>query len=201
MENTSGQGRTSAVPAEIKGWNWGAFWLNVIWAISNRTWIGLLSLVPYAGIIMVIILGFKGNEWAWKNKRWESIDHFKSVQKKWSLWGVGLFIVAITFFTGFFMLAFRTGEPIAEKHLESVDWLPSGAKDISYYERKGFGWIKNYDCLIPEDDFLELAEKEGWKLQAEKNVLFYENRYPNGGGVTVNYDTDLQRLSVKSSHR
>ena len=27
---------------------------------------------------------------AWKNKQWESVDHFNRVQKKWSFWGVTL---------------------------------------------------------------------------------------------------------------
>ena len=35
MENTSGQGKASVLPAELKGWNWGAFFLHVIWGIGN----------------------------------------------------------------------------------------------------------------------------------------------------------------------
>jgi hypothetical protein len=54
----------------------------------NKTWIGLLVIVPYVGFIMSIILGFKGREWAWKNKQWDSVEHFNRVQKKWSFWGV-----------------------------------------------------------------------------------------------------------------
>ncbi len=48
---------------------------------------------------MAIILGIKGREWAWKNKEWESVEHFNSVQKKWSFWGVllivGVFVIGI----------------------------------------------------------------------------------------------------------
>lgn len=79
------------IPPGVKGWSWGAFFLNWIWAIGNKTWIGLLAIIPLVGIIMVIILGFKGREWAWKNKEWESIEHFNHVQKKWSYWGVAIF--------------------------------------------------------------------------------------------------------------
>lgn len=61
--------------------------LNWIWAIGNRTWIGLLAIIPYVGVIVAIILGFKGREWAWKNKKWESVEHFNAVQRKWSMWG------------------------------------------------------------------------------------------------------------------
>ena len=204
METTSGQGNTSTVPPEIKGWNWGAFGLNFIWAIGNRTWIGLLTLVPFCGIVMAVILGFKGNEWAWKNKRRKSIDHFKSVQKIWSIWGACLFILFLVLFVGALGLfddAFRTGEPISGEHLDSVDWLPPNATDISFYRRDGFGWIKNYKCSVPEDDLFELAAKEGWELEMDGNGLFYERRYPNGGGVTVRYNRDTRRLSVQSNHR
>jgi hypothetical protein len=83
----------SAIPDGIKGWSWGAFILSGIWAIGNRTWIGLLSFIPLVGFIMSIILGIKGREWAWRNKKWKSIEHFNSVQKKWSFWGV-LFVFA-----------------------------------------------------------------------------------------------------------
>jgi hypothetical protein len=201
MENTSGQGKTGAVPSEIKRWSWGAFFLNFIWAVGNRTWIGLLTLLPLVGYVMPIILGFKGNEWAWRNKRWKSIDHFKGVQRKWAIWGACITISLFLSFNGLFFLAFHTGEPITGKHVDSVDWLPSSATDISYYKRDGFGWIKDYECSISEHDFLSLAEKEGWKLQEEKNRLFYEKRYPNGGGVTVYYDKHSKRLSVQSNHR
>ena len=83
------------IPDGVKGWSWGAFLLNWIWAIGNRSWIGLLSLVPYIGWIMVFWLGFKGREMAWKNKQWDSLEHFNRVQRKWSQWGIGITIAAI----------------------------------------------------------------------------------------------------------
>ena len=107
MENTSGQGKTSAVPPEIKGWNWGAFFLNFIWAVGNKTWIGLLTIVPLVGYIVPIILGLKGNEWAWKNRRWKDIDHFKRVQKKWAIWGASLIIPLFVSFAVLFFFAFH----------------------------------------------------------------------------------------------
>jgi hypothetical protein len=93
MENTSGQGKDSEVPLEIQTWNWGAFFLSVIWGVFNRTYIALLTIIPFVGVPMVFVLGFKGNEWAWKNKRWKSIEQFQRVQKLWAKWGIILFIV------------------------------------------------------------------------------------------------------------
>jgi hypothetical protein len=93
--NNSGKGKGHAIPDGVKGWSWGAFMLGWIWAIGNRTWIGLLALVPYIGFVMSIILGFKGREWAWQNKQWDSVEHFNRVQKRWSFWGVMLIVVAL----------------------------------------------------------------------------------------------------------
>ncbi len=90
--NNSGMGEDT-FPEGVKGWSWGAFFLNWIWACGNKTWIGLLALIPYVGFIMAIILGIKGRQWAWKNKRWESVEHFNRIQKKWSFWGVLLVIL------------------------------------------------------------------------------------------------------------
>jgi Tfp pilus assembly protein PilE len=88
----------SNIPPGVAGWSWGAFLLNWIWAIGNRTWIGLLVLVPFVGWIMSFVLGFKGREWAWKNKQWDSLEHFNEVQKKWSFWGVLITLIFIPIF-------------------------------------------------------------------------------------------------------
>jgi hypothetical protein len=89
-QNNSGKGPGYPLPSGVAGWSWGAFLLNWIWAIFNRTWIGLLALIPYAGVVMAFVLGFKGREWAWRNKEWRDLDHFNRVQHLWSVWGVVL---------------------------------------------------------------------------------------------------------------
>jgi len=90
----------STLPEGVKGWSWGAFWLSWIWAIFNKTWIGLLALIPVLNLVMPVILGLKGREWAWRNKAWPSVEHFNRVQKNWSIAGwislvVGLLIWGI----------------------------------------------------------------------------------------------------------
>ena len=95
LQNTSGQGRSTAVPAEIKKWNWGAFFLNWLWGFGNRTYIALLCLIPLLNIVMIFVLGAKGSEWAWRNKQWESISHFKRVQKRWAWWGFSFFLLLV----------------------------------------------------------------------------------------------------------
>jgi len=92
-----------SIPPEIDRWNWGAFLLSWIWGIVNGTPIALLTLVPLVGFVMVFVLGAKGSGWAWRNKRWDSVEHFKRVQRRWAIaglivWigGAALFIAAFT---------------------------------------------------------------------------------------------------------
>jgi hypothetical protein len=87
-DNNSGGGKGVVPPPGVKGWSWGAFLLNWIWAVFNKTWIGLLCFIPYVGLVVSIYLGIRGRELAWRNKRWESLDHFNRVQRKWSAWAL-----------------------------------------------------------------------------------------------------------------
>lgn len=90
------------VPAEIDRWNWGAFLLNWVWGIGNNTFIALLTFVPFVGLVMPFVLGAKGSAWAWRNGRWDSVEHFKRVQRKWAIWGVVLWLGGIVLFGGMF---------------------------------------------------------------------------------------------------
>ena len=96
-ENTSGRGKLSSIPAEIKGWNWGAFWLTWIWGIGNSTYRTFLVFIPFLNFIMPFVCGAKGNVWAWSNRRWESVEQFKKTQRKWSIAGFLIVFVFLAF--------------------------------------------------------------------------------------------------------
>jgi hypothetical protein len=83
----SGKGAASEFPNEAQGFNWGALWLTFIWGLFNRVWISLVVFVPAVGPVWSFMLGFKGNEWAWRAKQWESVEHFHRVQRKWAIAG------------------------------------------------------------------------------------------------------------------
>jgi hypothetical protein len=86
--NTSGLGSKAAVPTALGDWNWGGFLLTWIWGIGNNVWWSFLVFVPLLGLmVMPWVLAFKGNEWAWRSRRWDNIDHFKRVQHTWAVWG------------------------------------------------------------------------------------------------------------------
>ena len=95
--------------AFLLGWIWGignktyitflpfAFvFLSWIFSIPMYTFPEDTSLVAICLIFTLIIyfasLGFqiwfgvKGNEWAWQNKEWKSLEQFNEVQRKWAMW-------------------------------------------------------------------------------------------------------------------
>lgn len=91
---------------DLKKWNWGAFWLTWVWGIGNKSWLTFWAFIPYFNIIWMFVCGFKGNEWAWKNKNWTSIEEFNQVQKKWAtvsnilvllLFLISLILFAVTY--------------------------------------------------------------------------------------------------------
>jgi Cytochrome oxidase complex assembly protein 1 len=111
------------VPREINRWNWGAFLLNWIWGVGNNTFVALLTLVPFLGWIMPFVLGAKGSAWAWQNGRWDSIEHFKRVQRLWAIWGLVIWIVMIGAFGGviggvFYLLGHSEAYTLAVSRLQ-----------------------------------------------------------------------------------
>ena len=52
----------------------------------------------FMGIIQFgvsIWFGVKGNEWAWSNRRFESVEHFRQVQRTWAWWALGFTIAMV----------------------------------------------------------------------------------------------------------
>ena len=112
--NNSGQGylfnSSEKVPDEIQGWNWGAFFVPGVWCLTNHVWIGLISWTDFSIVttvftfgmtwpIMAIVLGVKGNEWAWKSRRWRSVKEFKRHQRLWTIVGFFIFIMLLILIT------------------------------------------------------------------------------------------------------
>jgi len=87
-DERSGKGKASVIPPELGGWNWGAAFMNIWWGMSCRVWISFLALVPFVNYFWWVVLGFKGDEWAWRKKKWVSVAEFKKAQKKWAIWAI-----------------------------------------------------------------------------------------------------------------
>lgn len=161
----------SAIPEGIKGWSWGAFLLNWVWAIGNRTWIGLLALIPIAGLLMLFVLGFKGREWAWKNKTWDSIDHFNHVQQRWSWWGVVFAMSSLVLSSVLIAIPayddYQKGIMVAE----SIEQPKVNGQSIveQTVDSKALNWNKT-DADIVSNGNLELAAQAIKSLSAANGI-------------------------------
>lgn len=191
MENTSGQGAAAIVPPEIDKWNWGAFLLNWIWGIGNNTFLALLMFVPFANFVMPFVLGVKGSAWAWRNKKWDSVEEFKAIQRKWAKWGLIVHVLLAAMIAGFFFLivvsfkntdAFKLAVAGLEANQEAMQVLgkpistgiPTGSIQVSGPDGKA---SLSFDVSGPKGRgtvFME-ATKDLGKWQVDRMVLQQED--------------------------
>lgn len=87
----------------LKKFNWGAFMLSIYWAIGNKSYLGLLTLIPIFNIVWIFVCGFKGNRWAWENNEYRDLEEFKKVQDSWNRAGFVAFIIYIIIFVLYFV--------------------------------------------------------------------------------------------------
>lgn len=132
MENTSGRKAAADLPPEAQRWNWGAFLLHWIWGIGNNTFIAFLMFVPVLNLVMPFVLGAKGGEWAWRNTKWDSVEHFQRVQRLWGIWGAVAWVVVIALFVAAFFSfaaamkssdAYQLGVATVRGNAEAMDAL------------------------------------------------------------------------------
>ncbi len=81
-------------PKNLNSFNWGAFWLNWIWSVANGVWWGLLCFIPFVNIVVMFVLGFKGNRSAWE-KFSGSAEEFEKKQSSWAMWGWIIFVISL----------------------------------------------------------------------------------------------------------
>ncbi len=114
----------------------------------------------------------------------------------------------------------------AGQHVVQVDWLPKEASDVTYLRQGGLFWLSCYECALPRSAFDKFAKENGWAVKETRNVnvggfrsmlklapirlnkpmeevypiaLHYQERQKDGGGITVVYDLETQRLFVWES--
>ena len=111
FQNSSGQ--RGDVPDEVSniGWSWGAFGLGMIWLMSHGMaiwgigWLTTALILSHAGIGGVaglfgglaasVVCGINGNKWAWQNRTYRDLHHFRAVEAIWANWGIGMMVAGL----------------------------------------------------------------------------------------------------------
>lgn len=77
-----------------EGLNWGAFLLPFWWSVFHKAWLwAIISFFVHP--VGAIALLFTGNKVGWEKRQFASVDEFRSVQKAWIKWGIGILVVAV----------------------------------------------------------------------------------------------------------
>lgn len=111
------------------------------------------------------------------------------------------------------------------KNVENINWLPATSTNISYYKSYFF---TAYEFTISEENFLKLAEKEKWNVKKITEPVevprytqglhqnddespddvavitsgyYYNERWGNGGNITVGFDDKKLRAYYQTSPR
>lgn len=135
---------------------------------------------------------------------------------------------ALMLFMGLIVSSFWTSDYKTTLHTAKVDWLPPSAMDVSQKIRIGFGASERIECTMPEKDFLALAAARQWKIEPVEqctaslriqelpklrtipvvgpaDIILKGYRFQsvasNGGGISVWFDVDLQRMIYATSNR
>lgn len=145
---------TSTYPYDVaKQFNWGAFLGTWVWGLFNKSYITLWQIVLMCtpmGIPFALICGIKGNEWAYKNTKYDDADKFNKIQEKWANICIGIFVFSIPIFCILFYFA------IFEIVTSDVDGF--GDKFEAYIERT---YIDSYE--IKENENIFYIEANYWK--------------------------------------
>ena len=104
MNNNMDQnGYSNREPENLNKFNWGAFMLNMIWGIGNKSYLTFLCLVPVLNVVWVFVCGFKGNQWAWDSGCFKTAEEFEATQATWNRAGIAYFVLMIVFFVLYFI--------------------------------------------------------------------------------------------------
>lgn len=81
----------------VRDWNWGAFLAGPVWALFHGMPVlaGILLLVCWLWPLPNLLLGFYGGQMAWRMQPYRDVAEFEEAQRRWALWGLGLFLAGL----------------------------------------------------------------------------------------------------------
>ncbi len=168
----------------IKDFNWGAFFGTWLWGLFNSSyktlWMLLLGLTP-AGLYYAVVCGLKGNEWAYKGKKWESDEKFKKSQDLQTIIFVILKVVILPMIYVLLVIAFvlclvfafsgtNDGDTVSGKNPEAtVKFMNAAEKFTTFYSTIYF---EKYEISEDENKFYVLpSDWAGYSFGDKRDLL------------------------------
>lgn len=160
---------TSKYPYDVtKVFNWGAFLGTWIWGLFNKSYVPLFMLLlfwtPWS-FCFQLYCGLKGNEWAYKNKKWKNVQTFnKSQEKQTTFWAVfNLLIIPISYFVLVFGIIFYLFSGVASDSPEKREVAKQRMEKFeNFLVDVGSSYFTNYK--ITENENIFYIEEDEWKF-------------------------------------
>lgn len=195
-----------------KEFNWGAFFGTWIWGLFNKSyktlWMLILWLTPW-GFWYSLVCGFKGNEWAAKNRDWGSLEEFQRSQETQTIVFVILtvliipiiyfiIIVAIVGIITFSVIDETKNSP--DKTSVTIEKFDSAILSLGsiYFESYTITEDENKFYVLPEDwKFSTFSDKKDMLDMAASMSAIEREKSDKKGYYTKT--TELKRTKIYNS--
>ena len=181
-----------------KEFNWGAFFGTWIWGLFNKSyktlWMLLLWLTPW-GFWYALVCGFKGNEWAAKNRDWQNLEEFKKSQETQTIVFVILSVLIIPII--YFLIVMAIVGTIIFTAVDEAKTSPEHKSNTmekleSAIDSLGSLYFENYEINQDVNKFYVL--NDDWK-----SYSFSEKKDILDMAATMSA-TQREKLSDKNEH-
>ena len=160
---------SSQYPYDFKNeFNWGAFLGTWIWGIVNKSYIPFWDLIlGFTPLFLLFRLycGVKGNEWAYKSKKWQDVSQFNKSQEKqvvvFGFIGVFLYMAACMLFVlGFMLLMMNIPNEKSSENQDKTQPAVSSKLDNMMYNLVDM-YFDSYEISENENKFY--MKESDWK--------------------------------------
>lgn len=206
---------TSQLPYDYtKEFNWGAFFGTWIWGLFNKSYIPLFHLLLFFtpwNLYFQLYCGLKGNEWAYKNKKWDDVSKFNKSQEKqtifWSIYTcviVPILYFVLIFAIAFLMIAFigkdsngKANVAKLDKFVETVASVYYDSYDIEPNENKFYVLSSDWNTYSFSDKkrLLDMAANISANERHKANPLVYTSKISELPRTKIYSANNLQLLA------
>ena len=122
-------------------------------------------ITPLLGLSLVVLYGLKGDKWAWRSKKWLSLDEFKKSQKTWTPWAIIWFLMSLSLLIFMIILAVMNSSEEVAQEMQIIDRGDIEVSDQSSLNEAPSAHegpkvrVPSNSCSSTEDFFSDLTNK------------------------------------------
>ena len=187
---------TSRYPYEF---NWGAFFGTWIWGLFNSSyktlWQIILFYTPFS-FNYALFCGLKGNEWAYKNKNYKSVDEFNKKQQTQTFIFAILAVLSYVLITAFIIVVIFFSLMISSKS-SNTQTTPQNGSQVQQSQYKLSNTLEKMTNLYFDSYEITPKENKFYINSSEWKNLEFKNKY-DLFRMAVLFSVDKKRTLAKT---